>query len=188
MNKLDILKNYKFQINDRVYSKDMDSNGTVIALSQNIVFNEDINEYEISNWCSVEYDNSTEGEVYNVYEEDLKLIPRELKYPAIYKHFKGQYYATIGISIPTPVNHYGNPLKFVEFARHTEIDESIGICFDDEKYIHRCDESKDILIIYRPLYLNNRKLYAIPLEMFMSEVDREKYPDVIQRYRFEEVK
>lgn len=90
-------------------------------------------------------------------EDADNTVQRDIRVGDIVRHFKREW-----VSQETSEYLY----KVIAFAQHTETGEK--------------------LVIYQAMYVPF-KICARPYAMFMSEVGREKYPEIRQKYRFEKV-
>ncbi len=71
------------------------------------------------------------------------------------------------IKVGDIVNHFKNKrYKIMAIAKHSE---------DMGEYV-----------VYQALY-EPYGVWIRPLDMFLSEVDKQKYPDIKQKYRFEKI-
>ncbi|MDB3085003.1 DUF1653 domain-containing protein [Clostridioides difficile] len=121
---------------------------------------------------------------------------RKVKYPYIYKHFKGGFYVTIGISKPVAYFELNKSLFEVDSyylvaengfnAVHTETNDIVIIYKDsDGNFYHQKEIDCEELVIYKSLY-SGTGAFARPIDIFLSKVDKEKYLNTAQEYRFEE--
>lgn len=73
-----------------------------------------------------------------------------------------------------------NRIKPGDIVRHFKGNQYEILCFA------RDSETQQEMVVYRALY-GEGGVWVRPRDMFESKVDREKYPDVKQEYRFEKV-
>ena len=90
----------------------------------------------------------------------MTLKNRNIKPGDIVQHFKRESVLAAGAPETDTTYLY----RIVAVAEHTETGEP--------------------LMVYQALY-PDFGIYARPLDMFLGEVDRKKYPEIKQKYRFE---
>ena len=119
-----------------------------------------------------------------------------IQIPGIYRHFKlekdgeDMVYAVSNISVPLEQNDMLELVQKEKYTihvfHHTELESDTWILRVGDKYYHSDTIEKEKLVIYTALY-GDRLTYVRPLPMFLSKVDKVKYPNATHTYRLERI-
>lgn len=125
---------------------------------------------------------------------------RKIVVPGIYRHFKhtedgipnNYMYCIMFVAkavdkkvIQEFCERFKTKVLPIIWVKYTEKkDKRIPLFLIDGEYKFWNDDCNQDLLVYKSLY-DGEQPYARPYDMFMSEVDHEKYPNVKQKYRFE---
>lgn len=122
-------------------------------------------------------------------------MKRELKIGSKYKHFKNKEYLPTLLYDGDMINHNIDCFKYIKFGQaiNANNDESVTILApswkeESSNHIIILDKNNNVIkgqyVLYKALY-SPYGIYIREYNNFMSEVDKIKYPEVTQKYRFE---
>lgn len=116
--------------------------------------------------------------------------------PGIYRHFKqtkdgeDMIYALTNVSVPLQpmdmLDLVNNNKHSIHVFHHTEMAANTWIFRVGDRYYHPATIEPEKLVIYTGLY-GDRKTYVRPLPMFLSKVDKVKYPNATHKFRLERI-
>ena len=134
-------------------------------------------------------------------------VEKSLKLYGVYNHFKGKQYVVVGVSYPDTMMYEELKFQRINLARRELVDEKVSVFTEDTNnpiisyarpripsdledlsgiYFHDSAKYSGILVLYMSLY-DKPVIWSRPVEMFLSKVDKEKYPQATQDYRLESI-
>lgn len=134
-------------------------------------------------------------------------VEKSLKLYGVYNHFKGKQYVVVGVSYPDTIMYKELKFQRVNLAHKELVDKKASVFTEDTNnyiisysrprissdleslsgiYFHDSAKYPGMLVLYMSLY-DEPTIWSRPVGMFLSKVDRDKYPQATQDYRLEPI-